>query len=331
MISWERCKNVTVVCCMNAVGLFILPMFIYPRARVSQLLGRGGPAGSLYECSKNGWITTELFFKWMEHFAKVVKPTTLDPVMLIFDNHTSHISIEIYNFCRLNGICIATLQPHTSHKLQPLDLTFFGPLKTTFNRECGLFLKAHPHEKITMYDLASLFNKSYTKVATMDKGLSGFNSAGIFPLNTDKFTADDFAPAQELREVEKEFTFEYLENELDISENQLCTWQGNENEQENFSLERELQAKEEDFNFRSLQDGSTSIHDTKGIVQINDLPSTSTGIYHTSIEQLCPIPKVNATSTKRSKSRKRKPIVLTDTPMKLELEQAKEKRETAKE
>lgn len=102
-----------------------------------------------------------------------------------------------------------TLPPHTSHKLQPLDLTFFGPLKTSFNRECDLFLKAHPHEKITMYDLASLFNKSYTKVATMDKGLLGFNSAGIIPLNTDKFTANDLAPAQELREVEKEFTFEY--------------------------------------------------------------------------------------------------------------------------
>lgn len=44
----------------------------------------------------------------------------------------------------------------------------------------------------------------------------------------------------------------------------------------------------------------------------------------------CPIPKVNATSTKRSTSRKRKSIVLTNTPMKLELEQAKEKREMAK-
>jgi len=154
----------------------------------------------------------------MKHFTKVVKPTTLDPVMLIFDNHTNHIPIEIYNFCRSNGICIVTLPPHISHKLQPLDLIFFGPLKTTFNRECDLFLKAHPHEKITMYDLASIFNKSYTKVATMDKGLSEFNNAGIFPLDPDKFTADDFAPAQELIEVEKEFTFENLENE-----NEHCT------------------------------------------------------------------------------------------------------------
>ncbi|KAF0753838.1 tigger transposable element-derived protein 4-like [Aphis craccivora] len=174
-ISWERGKNVTVVCCMNAADSLIPPMFIYPRDES-------------------------------------------------------------------NGICIVTLPPHISHKLQPLDLIFFGPLKTTFNRECDLSLKAHPHEKITMYDLASIFNKSYTKVATMDKGLSEFNNAGIFPLDPDEFTADDFAPAQELIEVEKEFTFENLENE-----NEHCTGM----------------AKEEDFYFPSLQDESTDIHGGK--------------------------------------------------------------------
>jgi len=30
-ISWERGKNVTVVCCMNAADSLIPPMFIYPR------------------------------------------------------------------------------------------------------------------------------------------------------------------------------------------------------------------------------------------------------------------------------------------------------------
>lgn len=88
MICREHENNITlVICCMNAAGSFIPPMFIYPRARISPLLSKDGPAGSLYEFSKNGWITTEIFFKWMQHFSKVVKPTTLDPVMLILDNH----------------------------------------------------------------------------------------------------------------------------------------------------------------------------------------------------------------------------------------------------
>jgi len=76
---------------MYAEGSFIQPIYL----RVSRLLSRGSEAGSSYECLKKEWITTELFFKRMVHFAEVIKPTTLDPVLLIFDNHTSHIAFEI--------------------------------------------------------------------------------------------------------------------------------------------------------------------------------------------------------------------------------------------
>lgn len=42
LISWERVKNAT-VCCMNAAGSFVPPMFIYPRARMNNLLEKDGP------------------------------------------------------------------------------------------------------------------------------------------------------------------------------------------------------------------------------------------------------------------------------------------------
>lgn len=45
MISRERGKNVTEVCCFNAAGIFVPSMFIYPRARMNKLLERGGPVG----------------------------------------------------------------------------------------------------------------------------------------------------------------------------------------------------------------------------------------------------------------------------------------------
>lgn len=294
MISWERGKNVTVVCCMSAGGSFVPPMIIYPRAKLNPLLQRNGPAGAIYQCSKNGWITNDLFFKWIEHFANVVKPTINDPVLLIFDNHTTHISIEVYNFCKSNGICIVTLPPHTSHKLQPLDLTFFGPFKAAFNRECDLFLKSHPHEKISMYDLASILNKSYIKIATLDKGISGFSSSGIYPLDTNKFSQDDFAPAQEYQTVILE-----TDKKLHLS-----------NVQRNLLTAYEVQPDN---------------------IQRRDMPSTSTGIYHESIslESLHPVPKANPPATQGRESRKRKSIILTDSPMKNELEETKKKQQAA--
>jgi hypothetical protein len=40
--SWERGKNITVMCAMNAAGGFIPPMFIYPRQRGARLLKKTG-------------------------------------------------------------------------------------------------------------------------------------------------------------------------------------------------------------------------------------------------------------------------------------------------
>jgi hypothetical protein len=69
---------------------------------------------------------------------------------------------------------------------------FYGPLKAAFNRKCDLYLKRCSHEKITHYELAELFNKAYLKAATMEKGISGFKAAGVFPLNAENFTEIDF-------------------------------------------------------------------------------------------------------------------------------------------
>ena len=49
--------------------------------------------------------------------------------------------------------------------------------------------------KITPYDLAELFNNAYARIATMAVVVSGFKSTGIYPVNPNIFTDDDFAAA----------------------------------------------------------------------------------------------------------------------------------------
>ncbi|KAJ8979708.1 hypothetical protein NQ317_015532 [Molorchus minor] len=191
--SGERGQNVTVVCAMNASGCsYIPPMFIYPRQRIKPSLKIGGPIGAQYECSKSGWINEELFEKWLRHFGKYISTTTKDPTLLILDNHASHSSLNAYQYCRENGIHMLSLPPHTSHRMQPLDVTFYGPLKAAYNRECDLYMKNHPYEKITHDVLASIFNKAYLRVASMDKAVKGFEVTGIHPINPNVFGDDDF-------------------------------------------------------------------------------------------------------------------------------------------
>lgn len=190
--SWESGKNITVCCCMSATGQFIPPLFIFPRIRMTPALERGGPPGSIYRCSKSGWMIEKLFLDWLKHFVEHTKPTLEDVVLLILDNHVSHISLDIYEFCRQNGVLMLSLPPHTSHRTQPLDLTFFGPLKLQYHKECDLHMKTNNYEKLTPYDIAPLFNKAYLKSATPEKAVNGFAAAGIWPVNPEKFS-DQYA------------------------------------------------------------------------------------------------------------------------------------------
>ncbi|XP_022163930.1 uncharacterized protein LOC111029276 [Myzus persicae] len=196
--SWERGKNVTVICGMSSSGTFIPPTFIFLRKRMSNQLTKNGPPVALYQCTKNGWTNEEVFLEWLKHFNYYAKPSQEYPVLLILDNHNSHISMAAYEFCRSKHIVMLSLPPHTSHRLQPLDVSFFGPLKAAFKRECDLYIKSHCLVKITPYDLVELFNKAYSCVATIQKGISGFASTGIVPLNPNIFTDEDYFAAATL-------------------------------------------------------------------------------------------------------------------------------------
>jgi hypothetical protein len=199
LTSWERGKNITVMCTMSAAGSFIPPMFIFPRKRHSTLLEKDGPAGAIYRCSENGWTNETLFLEWLQRFTTFAKPSAEEPVLLILDNHASHISHDIYKHCKSHNIQMLSLPPHTSHRMQPLDVTFYGPLKAAYKKESDCFMKSHLAERITPYDVASLFNKAYSNVASISKGESGFRVTGIFPMNSNVFSDEDFLPAEILQ------------------------------------------------------------------------------------------------------------------------------------
>ncbi|KAJ8958628.1 hypothetical protein NQ318_016353, partial [Aromia moschata] len=122
-ISGERGRTITGVFCVSASGNYVPHMLIYPRKRMAATLQKNGPIGTSFRCLKNGWINSELFVEWLKHFEQHVKPTDINPILLVLDNHASHISIRAYNFCKEKHIHMVSLPPHTSDNLQPLDLT----------------------------------------------------------------------------------------------------------------------------------------------------------------------------------------------------------------
>ncbi|XP_018571176.1 uncharacterized protein LOC108910910 [Anoplophora glabripennis] len=186
----RRCGAITRT---NSDSNYIPPLFIYPRQRLPGHFSKDGPLGSIYKCSKSGWITEDIFLEWLEHFTKFIRCDSDNPVLLVMDKDISHTSYKVYKFCKAHVIVVVSLPPHTSHRLQPLDFTFFSPLKTAYNNECSTYLKTNTFAKILQEDIAMLFARSYNRVATIEKAVKGFQCTGIYPLNKNIFADEEFS------------------------------------------------------------------------------------------------------------------------------------------
>jgi hypothetical protein len=74
---------------------YIPPMFIFPRIRAKPELLHDSPAGSVAQYQPKGWMSRDIFLEWMKQFYLYAKPTANNPVLLLLDNHCSHLSLMI--------------------------------------------------------------------------------------------------------------------------------------------------------------------------------------------------------------------------------------------
>lgn len=179
---------------IGADGRALPPVWVFPRhrfdtARMMNGISSDGPMGLAYP---SGWMTCDNFLKVLEHFVKHVKCNSHDRVLLIMDNHESHVSLKAVEFCRDNGIVILTLPPHTSNKLQPLDRTVFGPFKTFFNQAADSWMLSHPGQTLTIYDLPLMCLQSWDRAANPVNIKSGFRCTGIVPFDRNIFGEEEF-------------------------------------------------------------------------------------------------------------------------------------------
>lgn len=137
-------------------------------------------------------MTKSNFVIFLKHFIKHVKCAKESKVLMLLDNHDSHILNTSLNLAKNNGIVLLTFPPHTSHKLQPLDRTVYGPFKTYYNTSATEWLLTHPGRPISVYDIAELVGKGYPLAFTSSNICNGFKVSGIVPLNENIFSDDEY-------------------------------------------------------------------------------------------------------------------------------------------
>ena len=82
-------------------------------------------------------------------------------------------TLTAVNFARDHGIHLLTLPPHSTHKMQPLDRSYFKALKCAYNAAAGSWMVAIPGRQIIAYEMAAFFGKAFTRTATPDKVVRG--------------------------------------------------------------------------------------------------------------------------------------------------------------
>jgi hypothetical protein len=170
-------------------------------------------------------------------------------------------------------------------------------------------MKNHPGKRLTIYDLPSIAKQALSAAATPRNILSGFNCTGISPFNREIFTDADFAPSTV---TDRPLAIE--------SQDDDSTAQSNVNRSSVDTAGNEIGQKMITVNNPSAE------------------PSTSTGGFttpsrnkrtlfsHTTPDAIRPFPKGDVQKPTRGRRAKGKMAIYTDSPEKLLLIEAQNKR-----
>ncbi|RUS83590.1 hypothetical protein EGW08_008644 [Elysia chlorotica] len=127
---------------------------------------------------------------------KYSKPSAESPVLLLLDNHVSHLYIPAIDLCKENHITLLSLPPHTSHKMQPLDRVVYGPLKTYISNRCHAWTRENPGKPLSIYDIPSIVGTELPRAMSQFNIIESFRCTGIWPVNRNVFNDSDFAAAE---------------------------------------------------------------------------------------------------------------------------------------
>jgi hypothetical protein len=101
------------------------------------------------------------------------------------DNHNSHINIRFIDYYDRNHIFLTILSPHSTHRLQFLDIGLFKPLAEYYNQEIDRFLTNFQNFiSISKRHFWNFFYKTYTRTFTQQNIRVDWAATEIYSLNS---------------------------------------------------------------------------------------------------------------------------------------------------
>jgi len=191
--------TVTAIECISADGRYLNPMIIWPATTHRSNWTTFPTPGWQYACSESGYTDSKISLEWLK---RIFDPETREqangkPRVLICDGFGTHETLEILEFCFENNIILCRLPSHTSHKLQPCDVSVFAPLKAHYRDQVDR-LERGGVNTIGKEHFTSLYSPARKAAFTSKNIKAGFAACGLFPLNPDRVLSSMPIPPVEL-------------------------------------------------------------------------------------------------------------------------------------
>lgn len=222
-ISNDDKECLTCLMTANADGMLLPPMimFSYERipAHISNLMPQGWGIGK----SESGWMTGQSFYEFIANiFYPWLVSNGIDfPVVLFVDGHSSHLTMELSDFCIQNKIELVALYPNATHILQPMDISVFHPLKSGWKRGLQRYKVANEGKKIKRENFAPLLKEVIQETITPEMIKNGFRTCGLFPLNADGVPYEKYFKNKNIATSNTHVSYPTTRNDLQFLEEKI--------------------------------------------------------------------------------------------------------------
>ena len=113
--------------------------------------------GTTMTATESGWMTSEAFFNWFVKFCTTVNQR---PLLIIMDGHNTHVTYQVIQHAREQDVTLLHLPPHTTDRLQPLDVCCFKALKARWDKAIAKWTTKNRAKRISRPEFVELTGKT---------------------------------------------------------------------------------------------------------------------------------------------------------------------------
>ena len=140
--------------------------------------------------SETGWTSDIIAMHWLQEvfdrYTKQEATNGLKYRLLYIDGHGSHLNMNFIKWCDNNRIILAIYPPHSTHRLQPLDVSIFSPLSKAYSFQLTQHMaNCQGLSKVSKKDFLSLFWPAFEKSFSPSNIHSAFRKTGLNPLDSE--------------------------------------------------------------------------------------------------------------------------------------------------